>query len=273
MSQKSKYWVFTINNPTGQDDEDLSRLINKATYIIWTPEIGKQGTPHYQGYMEFRTRRTLKSVKKDLPRAYLCKRKGTALQAQAYCLKDNPGQAECFGQISQPAQGKRTDLDKVKDLLNRGATDADIADAHFGSWCRYRKSFQAYKLLKSKRNWPCTILWITGPSGSGKSRHAHEHHPDAYYKSPGKWWCGYQGEDTVVLDDYRADWCTYGVLLRWADRYPCLIETKGGTIPLLCKLIIITTCKTPQETFPNKYDRQLERRISEVIIKKMPLSE
>ena len=120
---------------------------------------------------------------------------------------------------------------------------------------------------------PAQSYGLQDPQDPEKADTPHEHHPDAYYKSPGKWWCGYQGEDTVVLDDYRADWCTYGVLLRWADRYPCLIETKGGTIPLLCKLIIITTCKTPQETFPNKYDRQLERRISEVIIKKMPLSE
>ena len=261
---RSKYFVFTINNPTSDDDERLSALVKKATYIVWTPEVGDSGTPHYQGYVEFSTRRTFESVKKDMPRAYLAKRKGSAVQAAAYCKKTNSEQTHEFGEISQPKQGKRTDLDKVKELLDKGSPEKEIADSHFGSWVRYRKSFQAYRLLSSKRNWPCSIIWITGPSGSGKSRIAHEKWPDAYYKMPGKWWCGYQGEETVVLDDFRAVDCPYHYLLRWADRYPCLIEAKGVTLPLLVKRVVITTCNTPQETYPKLYDKQLERRIAEV---------
>ncbi|AXQ66223.1 MAG: putative viral replication protein [Cressdnaviricota sp.] len=260
---RSKYWCFTINNPTSSDDECLSILKEKSSYIVWTPEVGSSGTPHYQGYVEFSTRRTFKSVKADMPRAYLAKRKGSAVQAAAYCKKTNSEQTNEFGEISQPLQGKRTDLDKVKELLDRGTAEKEIADSHFGSWVRYRKSFTAYRLLSVKRDWPCSIIWITGPSGSGKSRIAHENWPDAYYKAPGRWWCGYQGEQVVVLDDFRADDCPYHHLLRWADRYPCLVEIKGATIPLLVHTVVITTCNTPQETYPRLYDRQLERRISQ----------
>ncbi|AXQ66357.1 MAG: putative viral replication protein [Cressdnaviricota sp.] len=269
---KSKYWIFVINNYT---ETDISLVANfakkKCSYLAYAYEVGESGTPHMQGYLELKARTLFKSLKKQLPRSHLERRKASAQQALDYCKKtcEKEGDLIEFGTISKPKPGRRTDLEEVRLKLKAGETDATIADEHFGAWVKYRKAFTAYRLMQVKRNWPCTIIWITGESGSGKSRHAHEHWPDAYYKSPGKWWDGYQGEDVVVFDDFRSDWCTYGTLLRWADRYPCLIETKGGTAPLLCKQIIITTCKTPQETFPAKYDRQLERRISEIIPKKL----
>lgn len=259
----SKYFCFTLNNPTDFETKAIHHgLHENCSYFIYGKEVGESGTPHLQGYFEMRKRSRLTTAKAILVnRVHLEVRKGTSTQAADYCKKD--GDFTEHGKISK-GRGSRSDLAAVKSALDSGASVTDISESHFGQWCRYRKAFHEYRLQKVKRNWPCHILWLTGPSGSGKSRFAFENHPDAYYKSSGKWWDGYAGQDVVVFDDFRADWCTYSTLLRWADRYPCLVETKGSTAPLLAKLIIITSVQTPEETFPKRYDRQLERRIKEV---------
>lgn len=43
--------------------------------------------------------------------------------------------------------------------------------------------------------------WICGPTGCGKSYGVSKEFPDAYPKMCNKWWDGYQGEDTVVIED------------------------------------------------------------------------
>ena len=49
------------------------------------------------------------------------------------------------------------------------------------------------------RRW---VLW--GPSGTGKSRWVAATWPDAFWKAPeSKWWDGYSGQETVVLDDFK----------------------------------------------------------------------
>jgi len=53
-----------------------------------------------------------------------------------------------------------------------------------------------------------------------------------YVKTPTtKWWDGYQQQPLVVIDDFRGE---IGIthIKTWLDRYPCLVETKGGKIPL-----------------------------------------
>ena len=46
------------------------------------------------------------------------------------------------------------------------------------------------------------VLW--GPSGTGKSRFVAACWPDAFWKAPeSKWWDGYSGQETVVLDDFK----------------------------------------------------------------------
>ena len=70
------------------------------------------------------------------------------------------------------------------------------------------------------------VLW--GPSGTGKSRFVAARWPDAFWKAPeSKWWDGYSGHETVVLDDFK----DYGMplvdLQRLLDWYPLWVEVKG----------------------------------------------
>jgi len=82
---QSTNWCFTINNPTPADYQCLNEYGPTAKYLIFSDEVGSNGTPHIQGFVILPARRRLSSVKLLFPRAHLEAAKGTAFQASEYC--------------------------------------------------------------------------------------------------------------------------------------------------------------------------------------------
>jgi len=93
------------------------------------------------------------------------------------------------------------------------------------------------------------VFW--GVTGTGKSRRAWaEAGADAYPKDPRtKFWCGYQGGANVVIDEFRGG-IDIGHVLRWFDRYPVLVEVKGGATVLRATTIWITSNISPEDWYP-----------------------
>ena len=62
-----------------------------------------------------------------------------------------------------------------------------------------------------------------------------------------------------------SDTFDWGFLLQLLDRYPLMVEIKGEMIPFNSPIIIITTPRSPENTFVNIGEdiNQLLRRISE----------
>ena len=119
-----------------------------------------------------------------------------------------------------------------------------------------------------KRSWKTVVFWFYGPTGTGKSFAAMEYAKDAYWKMGGnKWWDGYDGQSDVIIDDYRKDLCTFNELLRLLDRYPLLVERKGGSMQFLAKRIFITSPFSPSGVWEGRIEEdlaQLMRRIEHV---------
>lgn len=96
MPNGSKYYVWTLNNPTGRETMFLNDLIesvgredSRIGYLCYGLERGESGTLHYQGYIEFKSRRSPKFVKDLLGvRCHIESRRGNSIEASDYCKKD-----------------------------------------------------------------------------------------------------------------------------------------------------------------------------------------
>lgn len=90
-----------------------------------------------------------------------------------------------------------------------------------------------------------------GATGTGKSYRAwSEAGEEAYPKDPRtKFWCGYQGQAHVVLDEFRGG-IDVAHMLRWLDNYPVSVELKGSSTPLKATNFWITSNLHPCEWYP-----------------------
>ena len=108
-------WVFTVNNYTEENYTEVLKLEYK--YLCVGREVGaKNGTPHLQGYIEFKDGKTFTKMKKLLPRAWLGIRKGTPEQASDYCKKES----QYFEDGTISKQGARKDLMEMKNRIFNG---------------------------------------------------------------------------------------------------------------------------------------------------------
>lgn len=96
----------------------------------------------------------------------------------------------------------------------------------------------------------CFVFW--GATGTGKSRRAwDEAGCSAYSKDPrSKFWCGYQDQSNVVVDEFRGG-IDISHLLRWLDRYPVRVEIKGSSRPLKAETFWITSNLNPSDWYPD----------------------
>lgn len=256
---EGKFWVFTINNWEAEDITKLKSINFK--YLIIGKEIGENGTPHIQGYVEFGGNWKLDRLKKNASsKAHWEKRKGTAEEASVYCKKD--GDFEEIGEISKKKQGQRTDIQDVKNLVSQGKGMKDIVQ-EVTSYQAVRYAETLLKYVEVKRTWKPEVKWYWGPTGVGKTRRAMEEANNPWVSAKNlKWFEGYDAHEDVIFDDFRADFCTFHELLRLLDRYEIRVEVKGSSRQFLAKRIWITSCYPPNKVYQTREDiAQLERRI------------
>jgi len=266
--------AFTINNYSYADVAHLlqSYESGKLTYLVFQRECGSEGTPHIQGYAVSKDSRSLSSWKSVVgDRAHIERANGSAKQNRDYCTKEETRiegtEFEERGSITK--QGLRTDLEQVYSLVKEGASEREICEADPANFIKFSTGIKRALLLhQERRGWKTTVFWWYGSTGTGKSALAAERFPEAYWKPGGtKWWDGYDGQADVIIDDYRRDLCTFSELLRLLDRYPLIVENKGGSNQFLARNLVITTPRSPRDTWESRTNEdlaQLERRIDEV---------
>lgn len=263
----ARNYVFTINNY--ENNLEPFDFVPEDCFIAWQAEIGEQGTPHLQGYLELPDKQRISYLKKLHPKAHWEARRGTQEQAIDYATKwEDPTYVDGPWSYGEPKnQGKRTDISEFVDSVKRKATDAELIDAHPEQFLKYHKAVDRIRsAFVMPRSEAPDVRWYWGPTGTGKTRAAYEEFPEAYFKnmSNGKWWDGYQGQECVVLDDMRKDTFKFHELLRLLDRYPMQVEFKGGSTNFNSKTIIITSCFPPEELYETREDiGQLLRRITQ----------
>jgi len=261
---RSKYFVFTINNYTPEEEFLLLFLQKPCTYICWGYEVGDNGTPHIQGYMEYSYVIDRKVVAKfpEFNRAHIERRLGTAQQASEYCKKG--GNFFELGTPYRTRPGQRRDLDEARECAR------DMGMKEVTQWANFQQIRCAEKYLEyneDKRNWKPTVMWFWGPTGTGKSRVANDMSVDPYIKSEGsKWWNGYDRHEHVIIDDFRDGHMPFNELLTLLDRYERRIECKGGMRQFVAKQIIITCNAPPGDLYFNVQDERKEQLLRRIDI-------
>jgi len=272
MSQKpnprSYSWVFTTNNYTEMDITRTNET--ECVYLIYGRETSTTGTPHLQGYVRFKTQQRLAQVRIFFPTSHLEIAKGDPESNINYCSKEGQVFEKGKAPISKKAQGESEKQRWKRNL--EAAKNGDTENIDPDIYIRYYRTIKEITkdhMAKPPDAEDTTGLWISGPAGCGKSRRARELAPDSYFKMCNKWWDGYQGEETVIMDDLdKKHDCLAHHLKIWSDRYSFIGETKGGAVHVRPKKIIVTSQYTIEEIWEDQETRDaLNRRYEKCKIK------
>lgn len=274
---QGRHWVFTWNN---YDDDFRTKLVHASDelvrYEVYQEEIGEQGTPHIQGYVEFARPVRLAALKKWLPSAHWEARLGTRDQARAYCMKDDtrrPGTTPTEIGAWETCQGRRNDLTSACETLKQHGLKR-VAEDHPEMWVKFHRGFESLdnKLRVVPEVWDGEFdnWWIHGDAGVGKTRYVREKYPGFYDKMANKWWDDYKGEETVVMEDLQCDdaRALYGSIVKWADRAPTRVESKGGSMMVNPRRVVVTSNWPMDVIWSGVQLRAMQRRFQSVHLDK-----
>lgn len=268
MSHKT--WVYTYNNYTEETINTFKAL--KVNRHRCCKEIGDNGTPHLQGAITFNRGYRLTQLRKLIPRTHW--EVALTSDPENYCIK-----GEIIIDINDSKQGERNDLKRASDLILNSDL-YNVAKELPVTFIKYHKGLSAYKFIMEKHSLPknqevkVNVIW--GPPGSGKTYQCHLYDDNLYnVPEPTKdgtvWFDGYDGEKTILFDDFYG-WIKYHTMLQLLDRYNMKLQIKGGFVNKAWTTVLITSNKPPEEWYPHIEDTSaLMRRISKVI--KLPKDE
>lgn len=278
-SIRARGWCFTYQ-------VDISNIIHPTwdemsmRYLVYQLEQAPTtGQYHWQGYVEFRSLKSMEAVKRHLQLrgVHLEVRRGTPTEAATYCKKEesraqhpDAGPHE-FGEIP-PGQGHRSDLDSVVNMVKEGKSVEEVATTAPREYIKYHRGIEALmtQYNKKRRTEKPKVVWYWGDSGVGKTRRAYEEAGEnVYVKDPSnKWWDGYENEKNVIIDDFKGfGGLSFNFMLRLMDRYSLgPAEKKGGHVNLNgIENIWITSIQPPQHYVPlGEPAQQLLRRLDSV---------
>lgn len=262
---RSRSYSYTLNNYT---DEQVAALkLLPCVYHVFGFESGASGTPHLQGAIYFSSQRSFASVKKSLFGAHLevTRCLGASIQ---YCKKDGVFWEQGVAPIG--AVGKKCTVSeraaKNKRLLEQPLQDL-VATGELS--LNQVPIIKKARIILAQEGAPVTTddvrgLWLYGPPGTGKSHYARSNHPELYLKAQNKWWDGYTGQDSVLLDDFDCKELGHHLKI-WADKWSCTGEIKGGTVNLKHKVFIITSNYHPDDLWEEDNMREAIKRRFKIV--------
>lgn len=268
MSGKARSFCYTLNNWTEDELESLRKV--ECKYQVIGKEVGASGTKHLQGYLSFDNPRSFRAIMKLCKRWHLEIARGSPQDNYEYCTKD--GDYEEFGEL--PIQGKRKDLDEVKDQIIQGKKVDEIAIESPWLYHTYGRTLNKIEDLVKRKQYRTEMtkgIWYWGETGVGKSHTAFEGYtPETHYVWPNDkgWWDGYAQQETVILNDFRGE-LRYNELLNLVDKFPFSVSRRNREpIPFTSKKVIITSSLPPEQIYNHRNDEdkieQLLRRFEVV---------
>lgn len=247
---QATYWIGTIA-AGAWSPSCLSPLCQRVAYVRGQREIGDGGFEHWQVFVQFNRNVRLQACK-DLTSSPTGHWEPTRSKAaEEYVWKeDTRVDGSQFELGRRPLQrNKKADWGQILADAKRGHFEdipADVLIRCYSQISRISKDYMVPAAIER------TVKVYWGSTGAGKSRLAWEQAGlGAYPKDPStKWWDGYRDQEHVVIDEFRGR-IAVEHLLRWFDRYPVCVETKGGAVVLRSHTIWITSNLSPDAWYPD----------------------
>ena len=260
---QSRHWCgtsFDLKAPT---------FSPSMRYLVYQQELCPTSARlHWQFFVTFHLKKRLKAVKDYFESAHLEPARNIP-KAIEYCKKTDT-------QITKPVEHgiplTSIQSQTVLDAL-RTRTPLELIIEVPNYW-RSLNALNNIRMLVAppRHHWTQGIL-LHGPTGSGKSRIAHNISSflgdDQTYTASSdlKWFDGYQGQPLVIVDEFVGK-AEGPDLLRLCDRYPLTKQIKGGTVVFNSKLIIFTSNGQLRDWYPTGMLPALRRRIIEIEVSK-----
>lgn len=279
---QARNWCFTVNNPTVTDIEFYEYLQTLAgvKYFIFCRERGNgtkenpDGTVHFQGYIEFGCGKRFSTLVKDFGadkvgnQGHIEPRHGTRKGCVDYVRKVGKHKDKAETQIGDViewgefiADGQRSDLEEVVAMVGRGASDSEIKEAFPSQFLRYYRNIEdlrgaelRQKFLRFSRMYRegMRVVYIYGSPRTGKTRYVYDKYgydnvySVAGYKE-GKCFDDYEGQDVLLLDEYRSSF-NFGMLLKYTDGQPCSLLCRfRNRVACWTKVYIISNIPLTQQ--------------------------
>lgn len=242
------YWLLTL-----PQDDFSPRLPEGCAYIKGQLERGDTtGYLHWQVLVVLSRKGSLATLRGIFGRTCHAELSRSSA-ANEYVWKEDTrvGTQFEFGQLPFK-RNESKDWDAIWDLAKAGRIEEippDVRIQHYRTLRTIKADFAVPGPMVRQ------VFVFCGRTETGKSRRAwDEAGLDAYPKDPRtKFWDGYRDQRNVVIDEFRGS-IDVSHLLRWFDRYPCLVEIKGSACCLVAEKIWITSNIHPEYWF-NDLDR------------------
>lgn len=279
---RSRYWLFTINNPLdhGYDRDKIKSVLEsgaKLRYYCISDEIGEQGTPHVHFYVYWENPVFFETARlKFNGKAHVDYPNGTPQENRDYVFKegkwlDDPkgdtnlrDTHEEYGECPVHRPGKRTDLSGLYDLIKEGFSNYEILERdsnylrHFDKFDKIRKTVQGEKAKNCWRDVTVTYVW--GVTGTGKTRSVMEQYgyDKVYrvtdYSHP---FDGYNGQDVILFEEFRSS-LRIDDMLKYLDGYPVELSCRYANQQALFTKVYFCTNIDLRAQYPNIQREEVE---------------
>lgn len=243
---QGRYWICTIPH------HDFTPYLPAGiSWIKGQLELGVGGYLHWQCILSSSKKIRLISLKNLFgQRGHFELSRSEA--AEAYCGKEETRVEGTQFELGTKAlkRNSKVDWDEIRKLAEEGKFKEIDSSAYIHCHSSLHKIHVNHTRPIHRDVQDVRLYW--GVSGSGKSHRAFEEAGDLYYlKAPlTKWWDGYQGEEIVIIDEFRGI-VDISHLLKWLDKYPCSAEIKGSQTYLKTKTWIFTSNICIDDWYPN----------------------
>lgn len=223
---QARMWLGTLNNPQVDPAQFIERWTTQggAVYATGQLEKGSEGTAHIQYFVQYKDQKRISNLKKICKQSHFEAVKANN-GADDYCNKEDTRVEGPWTFGIKPARlNKKGDLKRRnKELLDMGVVKAVTEGLiPVEKFKQIKQSIDLFTLMTHQhdRLTELTNEWHYGETGTGKSRGVRDKYPEAFIKSNDVWWDGYQGEETVIIEEMGPKQIGGQHLKQWADHYP-----------------------------------------------------